>query len=226
LLIPVLPVAAQPSVVAYYQELRQSGVAGALPYALSQQGGAWVTTSPDWGTAIPVTVDGPRGYIRILDEGTGGGAFETQIVLWRQADGLPLLGLAETPVGPDASDTRLRFFAHDRHHWDDVTGYAWPGVALSDFMLDTMTVEELRVLQGIRAAIQIVLPREGLSPEARLVLPEAEIRAVCQGEDGYVPADPAPYLTYCRRLEGRLHRVVSFVWDPVAVRFTKAQGGQ
>jgi hypothetical protein len=90
MLLFVLPLqaGAQPSVVGYYEELRQSGAADDLTYALREEGKRWVTTSPDWGTPMPVTVDGPRGYMRILDDGTGGGSFETQVVLWRQADDL------------------------------------------------------------------------------------------------------------------------------------------
>lgn len=220
-----LPVhaAAQPSVVRYYEELRQSGLVPDLTYALRREAGQWVTTSPDWGTPMPVTVDGPRGYLRIMDEGTGGGSFETQVVLWRQADGLPLIGIAETSFDPAPGQTRLRFFAHDRHRWDDLTAYSWPGVSLADFMPPGMTIGDLRDLRAIRAAVHVVLPRQGLRPEARLVYPQEEVRAVCNGEDWIVPADPGPYLRFCETLDARLFRRIAFDWDPVAVTFRMAE---
>lgn len=214
-----LPAAAQPSVVTYYEELRQSGLVSDLTYALRQEGGQWVTTSPDWGTPMPITVDGPHGYIRIMDEGTGGGSIETQIVLWRQADGLPLLGIAETGFAPAAGQTRLRFFAHDTVNWVENTPYAWPGVTLADFMTAGMTADDLHDLQAIRAAVYVELPRQGLGPEARLVVPEEEVRAVCNGEDWFVPSDPAPYLRYCQTQRPRLVNRIGFDWDPVQVGF-------
>jgi hypothetical protein len=221
MLLFVLPLqaGAQPSVVGYYEELRQSGAADDLTYALREEGKRWVTTSPDWGTPMPVTVDGPRGYMRILDDGTGGGSFETQVVLWRQADDLPLLGIAETFLGPLPERTRLRFFGHDRHRWDEITDYSWPGVSLTDFMTPEMTVADLRALEAIRAAVYVELPRQGLRPAARLVYPVDEVSAVCDGADWFVPADPAPYLRFCRDLSPRLYRRIAFEWDPVAVQF-------
>ena len=219
----VLPLqaSAQTAVVDYYEDLRLSGLVADLTYALRQEGGQWVTTSPDWGTPMPIMVDGPNGYVRIMDEGTGGGSFETQIVLWRQADGLPLLGIAETSFDPAAGQTRLRFFAHDRHQWDELTGYSWPGVTLSDFMTSDMTIGDLRDLRAIRAAVYVDLPRQGLRPEARLVYPEEEVRAVCNGEEWYVPADPAPYLRFCETLSARLYHRIPFEWDPVSVVFRR-----
>lgn len=210
---------AQPSVVGYYEELRQSGAADDLTYALRQDGGRWVTTSPDWGTPMPVTVDGPRGYMRILDEGTGGGTTEIQVVLWRQADDLPLLGIAETFLGPLPEGTRLRFFVHNRNRWLEHTAYSWPGVTLADFMTPEMTVADLRDLQAIRAAVYVELPRQGLRPMAQLIYPVDEVNAVCNGEDWFVPQDPAPYLRFCRDLSPRLYRLIAFEWDPVAVQF-------
>jgi hypothetical protein len=218
--------AAQPSVVSAYEEIRGSGLAPDLTYEIRSQGGGWVTTSPDWGTAMPVTVDAANGYVKIWDEGTGGGAYETQVVLWRQADGLPLVGIAETGYDPVPGNTRLRFFAHDRHSWDEITGYSWPGVGLADFMTPEMSVADLRALEAINARVYIELPRSGLSPVARLAMPEEEIRAVCAGEDWIVVRDTAPYLRYCERLAAPLYRVIRFDFDRVAVRFRMAAKGR
>lgn len=226
LILAPLAAAAQPSVVVYYEDLRQSGAVRDLTYALRREGGRWVTTSPDWGTAMPVTVDGPNGYVRVMDEGTGGGSFETQIVLWRQADDLPLLGIAETGFLPQPGNTRLRFFAHDRHEWNELTGYSWPGVSLADFMTPDMTVADLRDLEAIRAAVYIALPRQGLRPVARLTVPEAEVAAVCGGKDWFDPDDPGPYLRYCGRLRDRLYSRIAFDWDPVAVQFRMGAKGR
>jgi hypothetical protein len=218
---------ADPSVVDAYEALRASGVAPDLTYALEMDAGQWVTTSPDWGTPIPVLVDGSNGYVEILDEGTGGGSFETQIVLWRKADGAPLLGIAETAhLQPGMGASHVRFFESYAGRWEDLTGYVWPQVDLTDFMTDQMSVADLRDLTAIGASVYVDLPQHGLNAEARLTVPDELVRAVCDGEDWFVPADKEPYLRYCRNLSGALYRTMSVRWDRAEGRFFEGPRGR
>ncbi len=212
---------ADPSVVEAWRDIRSAGVAGELLYELRQDGGRWVTTSPDWGTAMPVTVDGTNGFVEIMDEGTGGGSFRTQVVLWRMADGQPLVGIGETSYSPPYPDTtRVRFFGLEAGHgWEDWTGFVWPDLGIADFMTDDMTIADLKALKAIRAQVAVSLPQHGTSPVARLITPDTEIAAVCGGEDWFVPADPAPYLRYCSQLSGQLYREIHITWNKAEYQF-------
>lgn len=211
---------ADPAVVEAYRAIRASGVAPDLTYELRAGPGGFVTTSPDWGTDIPVEVDAANGWLRIADEGTGAGLYETQIVLWRQTGGTPLVGIAETlfePPYPGA--TRVRFFGEEGANWGEWTAYVWPAPELADFLPDDLTIADLRALRATRAAIYVTLPRHGLDARAQLVTRDEEIRAVCGGEDWFVPADPAAYLRYCARVAGRLGREIPLRWIREEGRF-------
>lgn len=212
---------AAPSVVEAWQEIHNQGVAGELLYELRQEGGRWVTTSPDWGTPMPVTVDGTNGFVEIVDEGTGGGSLRTQVVLWRMADGQPLVGLGETSYSPPYPDTtRVRFFGHeDGHGWADWSDYVWPDPDIADFMTDDMSVGDLRALEAIGVQVAVSLPQHGTSPVAQLITRDTEISAVCGGEDWFVPSDPAPYLRYCDQLSGQLFREIEVIWNKDEYQF-------
>ncbi|MCI2398742.1 hypothetical protein [Aliiroseovarius subalbicans] len=211
---------ADPSVVDAYRDIRR--VTPDLTYDLRQQGNGWVTTSPDWGTALPITVNGPAGFVEIMDEGTGGGSYRTQIVLWRAGDGTPLVGIGETAYTPPWPDTtRVRFFGKDGENWSDWTDYVWPDVTLADFMPDDMRISDLRALEAIRAQVFVTLPQKGTRPVAQLITHDSEIAAVCKGETWFVPSDPAPYLTYCDRLQDHLFHTLDLDWIKSEARFEK-----
>jgi hypothetical protein len=213
---------AEPSVVAAYSGLRASGAAPDLAYDVREAPGGFATISPDWGNAIPVEVDAANGWMRIADEGTGGGSFEAQVVLWRLDHGAGLLGIAESvfdPPHPGAS--RVRFFSDDYGRWGEWTEYTWPKVTLADFLPGDMTIDDLRALEDLRSVVHVTLPREGRDALARLVTRDEEIAAVCGGEDWFVPADPAAYLRYCARIAPRLAREIVLHFDGELGRFTK-----
>jgi hypothetical protein len=112
-------------------------------------------------------------------------------------------------------------FGHDGREWADWSHYTWPDLSVADFMPGTMTIDDLRALETIGAAVYVALPRQGTAPEARLIIRESEVRAVCAGEDWLVVPDRAPYLLYCERLAPRLTRTITLGWDRVQVQFMK-----
>lgn len=213
---------ADPSVVDAYREIQDSGLAPDLGYRVQSKPGGWAVQSPDWGTDIPITVDGPHGFIEIMDEGTGGGSFETQVVLWRQADGTPLVGIGETIFDPPYPETtRLRFFGFDTKLWGNWSTFVWPDVGLEDFLTGTMSIDDLRALRAIRSSVYIRLPQVGLNPVAHLIVRNEEVEAVCRGEAWFVPTDLTPYLRYCQQMQGELYSRLELIWDPVNAVFSK-----
>lgn len=212
------------SVTDEYIALMKSGIAPDLRYAIRLEAGHWLTTSPDWETPMPVTVDEAKSTILILDEGTGGGSFETQVALWPGAGGTPLLGIAETAmIQPGQEPTRVRFFEPIAGKWSEQTAYVWPDLTLADFMPGEMTIADLKDLKAIGAAVEVRLPRGGKDAEARLTVPQETVKAVCEGEDWFVPADKGPYLRYCEHIADGLFRALRLKWTADEGRFVKGE---
>lgn len=218
------PSPAGSDVASQYMALMKSGIAPDLRYAIRSEAGRWLTTSPDWETPMPVTVDEGKGIIRILDEGTGGGSFETQVALWPGSGGSPLVGIAETAmIQPGQEPTRVRFFEPIAGMWSEQTGYVWPDLSLADFMPGEMTIADLKDLKAIGAAVAVRFPQGGKDAEARLIVPKETVKAVCEGEDWFVPADKAPYLRYCERIADGLFRALPVKWASEEGRFVKGE---
>ncbi|WP_306150570.1 MULTISPECIES: hypothetical protein [unclassified Roseibium] len=213
---------AGPDVTRQYMALMKSGIAPDLRYAIRLDAGRWLTTSPDWETPMPVTVDAAKGTILILDEGTGGGSFETQVALWPGSGGTPLLGIAETAmIQPGQESSRVRFFEPIAGKWTEQTGYVWPDISLADFMPGEMTIADLRDLKAIGSSVQVRFPQGGKDAEASLMVPQETVQAVCEGEDWFVPADKGPYLRYCERIAEGLFRSLLLKWSSDKGRFQK-----
>jgi len=212
------------SVASQYIALLKSGIAPDLRYAIRLEAGRWVTTSPNWDTPMPVTVDAANDYISIHDEGTGGGSFETEVALLFGTGGGPLVGIAETSiVQPGQETTRVRFFEFFAGSWSEQTGYVWLDLSLADFMLGEMTIADLRDLKAIGASVDVALPRGSKDAEASLIVPKKTIQAVCKGEDWFVPADKGPYLRYCEHIAEKLFRFIPLQWNATEGRFMKGQ---
>ena len=213
------PAEARQNVVDYYAELQQIAHLD-LEYSLEKRGKKWVTQNLSWDEKIPVIVDLKAGYIFFSDGGTGGGNFETQIVLWRKSDGSPLIGIAEVGFDPPyPGNSRVRFFEKENKRWRDVTSYVMPRIAISDYLSATMTMRDLRAMHAINSSIYVSLPRRGTAISAYLVVKETYTNAVCNGEDWFNPGDTAPYLRYCDHMEGRIDTLIRLTWNKEESRF-------
>jgi len=210
---PALPAAAQSrdgGVVAAYRQI--STVFPGYRYGVKQHGGRWQSHNLYSGEPIDIVVDTANGYIQIVDEGTGGGSFETQVVLWRKSDGSPLVGIAESLIdGEGPGQTRLRFYSRDDGQWEDSSDYVWPGTPLDIFLRAEMSIADLRAVRTAGGRPHIRLPRKGSTIEVRLGLYAEKVRAVCKGEDWITVPDRTPYLRVCG-LEDRLRSTVSYRW--------------
>ena len=217
---------ARENVVDYYRQLQQIQ-AFDLNYPLKKEGKGWVTRNLDWDSNIPVIVDVQAGYIFFSDEGTGGGNYETQIVLWRKSGGEPLIGISEVAYDPPYPDgSRLRFFEKDGKRWIEVTDFVVPGISISDFLAQDMTIGDLNALKAIGTRVYIALPRVGTTIRAYLVTKDSYANAVCNEEDWFVPGDPAPYLHYCKVLQNRVNNLIRIDWNKRQGQFTFGDKGR
>lgn len=209
---------ADSAVIAAYEAARKAGLLSPISYEVASDGdGGYQTTSPDWGTPMPVVTTASGRYMAIKDEGTGGGTFEVVAVLWTVAPDLEFLIVTGTLFdGGRAENSRLRLYSDTDHGWEEVTGYAWPGVPLHAFMPGSMTIADLQALEEIGASVYLQLAEADGYPVAWLVINREPVSAVCNGEDWFVPRDPSAYLRFCDRIDGNIRTQLALHWDPNA----------
>jgi len=209
----------QADVVQYYNELQKIKHLG-LDYPLRREGKQWLTTNGEWHKAIPVTVDLKNGYMFFTDEGTGGGNFDTQVVLYRKSDKTPLIGIVENGYDPPyPGHANVRFFSLDSKNWQNDTVWAWPKISIDDFLTSDMTIADLRAIKAVGAAVYVRLPRKGTSATAYLIINEDIAQAVCRGDSSIVVGNVAPYQDYCHRLKGRMFNRIEVLWNKKEGRF-------
>ncbi len=215
-------VEAKEGILQYYSELRD--FAGSkLEYKIEQRSGKWVVKASAWDEYLPVEVDERNGYIRILDEGTGGGAEEIQIALWRLENGDPLIGISQSifDSGTPATHTLL-FFRKRKGNWLDVTDSVFEPVRPRDFIMVAETPEDRMSLTTIGARIYYELPKTGITIGAYLALKTEMINAICNESDTIVISDPSMYHHFCNDLNDRMANAMPFDWDVQDVTFSRA----
>jgi hypothetical protein len=165
-------------------------------------------------------VDIANGFIRIDDEGTGGGNFETQVALWRLEGEEPLVGIVEAHKdGGIPGQSRVRFFKKVGRNWVDRTPDVWTPVGLQAFMKGDMTIEDLRALETIGAAVYVSLPRKGTAITAEFKLGSIEQYA-CKNDPFANLAEKKPaWDRYCQKLKPALASSVTLPLDPDRTKF-------
>ena len=189
-------------------------------YTLVQRGGKWSAREPSEPKPDRAAeVDIANGFIRIDDEGTGGGNFETQIALWRVEDDA-FVGIVETHKdGGIPGQSRVRFFKKIDRNWVDKTPDVWTPVGLQAFMKGDMTIEDLRALETIGAGVYVALPRKGTAITAELKLASTEEYA-CKGDPSVNLAEKKPaWDRYCQKLKPGLATEVTLRLDTVRTLF-------
>jgi len=114
------------SVVDHYRSLvAQTRDDGA--YTLTQTASGWRAKGYEEHAHIEVIVDTANGYIRLNDEGTGGGNVVTEIALFKPASGGPILGHAQryhNARQPQAG--KSRFFQLSGGRWQNLSTGSLP----------------------------------------------------------------------------------------------------
>lgn len=172
--------AAAPDVVGLYQELQVAQPNGFPTYELSRQNGK-VTAKGGllYGerARLAVTVDPARLYLRIDDAGDGEGAtpFVTEIAVWLDSEGAPLLGLSERGVKAGVPFAgRVRFYSKASGRWNLVTDQVFPSLDERLCHTEPQELDESTAAwEGLGRAIAL-LPRTGIDIEVWCVAPSPD----------------------------------------------------
>ncbi|MFG1298709.1 hypothetical protein V5F49_02825 [Xanthobacter sp. V3C-3] len=113
---------------------------------------------------ITLTLDPATDYLRIDDRGDGDGAtpFVTEVAVWFDAEGAPLLGLSERAGrGGVPFGGRVRFYSHASGRWNLVTDRVMPTLDEPLCHTEPQEVDETTAaFEGLGRAITL-LPRRG-----------------------------------------------------------------
>ncbi len=195
-------------VLYYYRALKQPYAPPG--YALKETNGRWHSASPDTGEALDATVDLKNGFIEIVDPGTGGGDWTYRVVLFRMANGEPVLGITHTFFDGAGLLHTYYFIRPEDPKQLDWTKYTIRAVSGFDFLpLDN--AEEESIVKKL-LPVSLELPRYGTSIKA----------VVYTGlKDIYCRGDENEYADYCGLFQQVRRREVTFKWNKETGKFVE-----
>lgn len=163
-------------VLYYYRQLKAPF---APAYPLRESKGKWTSVSPSTDEPLEdVIVDLKNGFIQIVDPGTGGGDWTINCVLFRMADGAPVLGLTKTFFDGAGILQECHILRPEDPARLDWTDYALPKIDGFSFLRDDSAEEEAIVQKLLPVTIE--LPRYGTSAKAKVYTGLQEI--YCRGD--------------------------------------------
>lgn len=180
-----------------------------VEYALRQVNGKWTCLSPSTQEPLEgVVVDTKNGFIEIVDPGTGGGDWTFRVVLFRMADGNPLLGITHTFFDGATLRHEYYFLKPEDSRQLDWTKQVIKQVSAFDF-LPPDNAEESAIVEKL-LPVSLELPRYGTMVKARVYTGLKDI--YCRGDEN-------EFSDYCG-LFGQVRRTeIAFKWDKEKGRF-------
>ncbi len=170
-------------------------------YPLQEKNGKWRTRSRITEQPINAVVDIKNGYIEIEDEGTGGGTTTCRVVLFRMADGNPMIAITETFFdGVGLTQERWFLRPEDPKRWD-WTDYTLRTITAFDF-LPSDNAEEPDIVHRL-LPVTIELPRQGTTTKA-IVRTELEYVHCREGSE---------YIDYCGLYKQLKSKQIDLKWN-------------
>jgi hypothetical protein len=202
------PVAATKDVLHYYRSLPSPWSIG---HPLKQQNGKWMTQSNFTEEPFEVAVvDVKNGYIEFTDPGTGGGDLTYQFVLFRMADGAPVIGITKTFFDGAGIDQTYYFLRPEDPKQIDWTDYTLPEIDGFSFLRDD-SAEEERIVRKL-LPVTIELPRVGTTAKAKVFTGLKDI--YCRG-------DQNEYSDYCVLFDQLQRTEIALRWNKEMGRFER-----
>lgn len=167
--------------LALYRELQTAQANGFSPYEISGSGkSATVSGSILYGprARLALTLDEANFYLRIDDRGDGDGAspFVTEVAVWFDAEGFPLLGLSERGLKADVPFAgRVRFYSRLSGRWNLVTDRVLPALDQDLCRTEPQEVDETTAAWEGLGRVVILLPRRGTDLAAWCVGPSPAV---------------------------------------------------
>ena len=197
----------QLNVVDYYQGLYKQGI---ISYPLVEKNAGWVSKN-DLDDEIRPIVDLRYGYIKIVDEGTGGGTIIQEVVLFRKKDKSPLMAVSLGEFDGIGESGRISFWELEGTYWQEITAKVFPSFKLEDFVQaeqrSTITEEDK---EAVSIDLVFELPRKGTDIVVRPSLERWKVACKQQQEE-----------TACQWLERINKNPVIFKWDKTATQFIR-----
>ncbi|MEQ8706247.1 MAG: hypothetical protein RIC19_20105 [Phaeodactylibacter sp.] len=128
------------------------------PYELTQKGNKWMAESP-LEMELEATVDLRNGFIEIIDEGTGGGTYHVQVVLFRLANGNPMIAVSKRAYDGVGATQEYHFLRPEHPDQYDWTEHTLGALSVFDF-LELDYAEEAHTLEEAMPVL-LDLPQRG-----------------------------------------------------------------
>ncbi|WP_282775457.1 hypothetical protein [Phaeodactylibacter xiamenensis] len=178
------------------------------PYELTQKENKWIAEST-LEMEVDATVDLKNGFIEIIDEGTGGGTYHVQVVLFRLANGNPMIAVSKKAYDGFSATQEYHFLRPEHPDQYDWTEHTLGALSVFDF-LEPDYAEDPKILEEALPVL-LDLPQQGTTLTA----------SVFTGKRFYYCGDSAspeeqvacPAFDRLRREEIKLH------WDRASGQF-------
>ncbi len=178
-------------------------------YVLKQANGQWTCLSPSSQEPLEgVVVDIKNGFIEIVDPGTGGGDWTFRVVLFRMADGNPLLGITHTFFDGATLLHKYYFLKPEDAKQLDWTKQVIKQVSAFDFLPPDNT-EETAIVEKL-LPVSLELPRYGTIVKAKVYTGLKDI--YCRGDEN-------EFSDYCGLFRQVQRTEITFKWDKEKGRF-------
>lgn len=170
---------------------------------------------------IPAYLNKRAGYLRIEDEGTGGGSFLAEVVLWRARDGSALIGTAGTGFEFERlNNTAVDFYVADGGgRYLKITRDVWPRIEVANFMTREMTIGDLEVLTDLGATVYVSLPEKGTDATAYLVLSH-QGDMFCDDSKYAMRGGVEAHAYFCENLKDHIYTSLHLGWNKDERRFS------
>jgi hypothetical protein len=109
-----------------------------LKYTLNQKKGIWVSQSLEGHEFFPI-VNVKKGYIKINDEGTGGGNVSFELFLFKKSNGQPIIVITKGGFDGFYYDSTTRFYTLENNIWIEAKNI-FPKFGISQFLKDYDTL--------------------------------------------------------------------------------------
>lgn len=158
-----------------YHELQVAQPNGFPAYDVVERDGVLASTGPSlFGPEgrLYMRMDKGRLFLRIDDEGEGGEDFVTEIAVWLDPEGAPLLGLSERDERAGIPQGgRVRFYSRASSRWNLVTDQVLPSPEAAVCGTPKVPVDESTAgLKGLGTAV-VLLPPTGTDLEVWCLAP-------------------------------------------------------
>jgi hypothetical protein len=179
-------------------------------FSLRQKAGKWVSLSPSTEEEVLTVVDTKNGFIRITDEGTGGGTHEVTVVLYRKANKEAVIAVSERTHDGTMETFKIDFFEYKNKQWNKLTN-VMPPLNHVSFLKEQIDTKAHQALLD-RSPIIIDLPQFGT--KAKAVVGTMWLNLVCnQMKDD--PDSP----NACA-LQNKFYESIELLWDKEQGKFS------